>query len=627
MTDNIVAHFDALTTTYDSVQRARAQIEALTPLLADCDRYERLGASIDEADAQRAALRYFFAQRTSLLLETERQRLERELARHTSQRQTASEQLEGLRAQQRGWELQRAGLGGGRLGELERQLEETSRLRTARQQRAKNHAVLLEQAGLAPVTDAEQFTDRRQDIARDQEDVDAAKQESREALEAIAVESDHLRQQAQDLNAELVSLRSRRGNIPRKQLELRMRLCQELGIEESTLPFAGELIQVREDEQAWAGAAERLLRGFALSLLVPADQYGRVSGWINDHHLGTRLVYFRVPDKIPPRRTQYATSGALFTKLEVRQDSPFAHWLAGELERLASHNCAENFARTAHISRCCQTTTSHALRGQPLQQSLGTFLLGILRIAKCPGHQRLQEGHRAVRQRIPIDLQPGCDDGEQRSAQYLTHHARLTAQGRSIPAEAVDQRRRLFLLQPRHDPANRLVHRQAGTGREQDAPALPGWRRGPAETLIQQFLAAYRAGLIQRVHHQSDTTCCGIPDETCCPDCRVDHTTLNVLGMEKYRNGGLRIDAGRSDVLLVLTLCCQRLTRPEVTLQDHYTAFGRGNHRRGKGSQPRGVDERTRHIERNAGRMPPLLGPDLRQPSHPAFSAPCTPDP
>ncbi|MBC2904833.1 hypothetical protein [Streptomyces cupreus] len=139
----------------------------------------------------------------------------------------------------------------------------------------------------------------------------------------------------------MVSLRSRRSNIPRKQLELRTRLCRELGIEEVTLPFAGELIQVREDEQAWAGAAERLLRGFALSLLVPGDQYGRVSGWINDHHLGTKLVYFRVPDKLPPRRSQHTTSTALFTKLEVRQDSPFAQWLAGELERLASHECTE----------------------------------------------------------------------------------------------------------------------------------------------------------------------------------------------------------------------------------------------------------------------------------------------
>lgn len=36
MTETIVAHFDALTTTYESVQRARAQIDTLTLLLPVC---------------------------------------------------------------------------------------------------------------------------------------------------------------------------------------------------------------------------------------------------------------------------------------------------------------------------------------------------------------------------------------------------------------------------------------------------------------------------------------------------------------------------------------------------------------------------------------------------------------
>ncbi len=35
------------------------------------------------------------------------------------------------------------------------------------------------------------------------------------------------------------------------------------------MPFAGELIQVREEEREWEGAAERMMRGFGLSLLVP----------------------------------------------------------------------------------------------------------------------------------------------------------------------------------------------------------------------------------------------------------------------------------------------------------------------------------------------------------------------
>ncbi|MER6534551.1 ATP-binding protein [Streptomyces sp900105755] len=348
MTDNIISHFDALTTTYSAVQRARAQIEALTPLLEDCDAYEGLAARIEETDAQQAALRYFIAERTSVLHEAQRAEAERLLARLEGEKKAAKEELERLRGQERRWELQREGLGGGRVGELERQIKETEQQRAAQEKRARQHAALLEDAGLAPVTDQAQFTDRLEEIARAQDDVAATTQETRTALETLAVEAAQLKQQAEDLNADLLSLRSRRSNIPRKQLEVRARLSRELCIEDSALPFAGELIQVREEEQAWAGAAERLLRGFAVSLLVPGDQYARVSDWINDHHLGTKLVYFRVPDKLPPRRLPTDASTALFTKLEVREDSPFAPWLAGELERRASHACVQTMEDFRH---------------------------------------------------------------------------------------------------------------------------------------------------------------------------------------------------------------------------------------------------------------------------------------
>ncbi|MEU1185805.1 ATP-binding protein [Streptomyces sp. NPDC005820] len=348
MTDNIVSHFDALRTTYNSVQRARAQIEALTPLLEDSDAYEGLTARIEEADAQQAALRYFIAQHMAVLHEALRAESDRMLARLDSEKKSAKDELERLRDQERQWELQREGLGGGRLSELERQIEATEKQRAAQEKRARQHAALLEQAELAPVTDQAQFTDRLEEITQAQHDVAAVTQKTRTALETLAVEAAQLNQQAEDLNADLISLRSRRSNIPRKQLEVRARLSRELGIEESALPFAGELIQVRDAEQAWAGAAERLLRGFAVSLLVPGDEYARVSDWINDHHLGTKLVYFRVPDKLPPRRQPTGASTAMFTKLEVRDDSPFAPWLAGELERRASHTCVPTMEDFRH---------------------------------------------------------------------------------------------------------------------------------------------------------------------------------------------------------------------------------------------------------------------------------------
>ena len=77
------------------------------------------------------------------------------------------------------------------------------------------------------------------------------------------------REQHAALSAEIESLKARRSNIPAEQVALRTSLCAELGVAESEMPYVGELLAVREDERDWEGAAERLLRNFGLSLLVP----------------------------------------------------------------------------------------------------------------------------------------------------------------------------------------------------------------------------------------------------------------------------------------------------------------------------------------------------------------------
>ena len=58
---DIVAHFDDLTKAHDAVRRAEAQLTALTPLLKDCDAADAVRAEIAALDAQRAGLRYYFA--------------------------------------------------------------------------------------------------------------------------------------------------------------------------------------------------------------------------------------------------------------------------------------------------------------------------------------------------------------------------------------------------------------------------------------------------------------------------------------------------------------------------------------------------------------------------------------
>jgi uncharacterized protein YPO0396 len=348
---DIVAHFDDLTKAHDAVRRAEAQLTALTPLLKDCDAADAVRAEIAALDAQRAGLRYYFADLKAQLTGVELGEIAAERARLQAQRDGLEGGLGRLREQETNLRVELAGHGGNRLAEIERQLTECDAARISRSGRAERFAALLANADLAAVETAGQFAVRRGEItaARDAARQDLAGHQN--ALTEVGVRASALRDEAAEVNAELRSLRERKTNIPKKQLELRAALCRELRIGEDALPFAGELIAVRDSEADWEGAAERLLHGFALSVLVPDEHYPAVSDWINAHHLKDRVVYYRVPEPsrgvaAPPQHGP----GTLAAKLLVK-DAPFAGWLEHELGRRADHECVETMAEFRRMPR------------------------------------------------------------------------------------------------------------------------------------------------------------------------------------------------------------------------------------------------------------------------------------
>ena len=76
------------------------------------------------------------------------------------------------------------------------------------------------------------------------------------------------------------------SSIPAPLQKLRSRLAEETGVPEAALPFVGELIQVRQDRARWQGAIERVLFGFAQSLLVDDKHYNEVDDVGESHPPG-----------------------------------------------------------------------------------------------------------------------------------------------------------------------------------------------------------------------------------------------------------------------------------------------------------------------------------------------------
>ncbi|MGD0553553.1 MAG: ATP-binding protein [Streptosporangiaceae bacterium] len=336
---DIIAHFDDLTKAHEAVQRAKAQLAALEPLLADCDRHDKLRSEILTLTAQREALKYYFADIKADLTAAEVHQISAQREVLDAQRGELGRGLSELRGRETDLRVELAGHGGNRLAEIERQLDECQQAGLSRMARAELFAEGLSKAGLDPVESAEHFATRRRQISETRQTAKEDLTEHQNALTETSFRARQVREEAAEVNADLRSLEQRKNNIPRQQLELRDVLCRELRISDESLPFAGELIQVKEAEADWEGTAERVLRGFAMSILVPEQHYAAVSDWIDAHHLRQRVVYYRVPslDRVTP---PVYPAGSLATKLDIK-DSPFADWIARELDHRADHECVE----------------------------------------------------------------------------------------------------------------------------------------------------------------------------------------------------------------------------------------------------------------------------------------------
>lgn len=338
-TKQLVAHFDDLTKAHDAVRKARAQLEALGPLLEDCDQYASHGAAVASVRDQQEALRYFFAARKAELFGARMTALNESLTRLKADQGRVRAEVAALGVTQRQLEIERAGHGGDRLGEIERLIALDGPVRDSRRAKFNRYGELLRDAGLDPVDDETQFMARRTQVVDSATRLDQDKSDLQNRRTDIEVELRARKADSEEVNAELLSLRDRPSNIPKLQLGLRARLCAALSLPEAEFPFAGELIQVRPDQLDWEGAAERLLGNFGLSLLVSNEHYAAVSDWINDNHLGARLVYYRVPVNTSVRSVDVADH-PLSAKLEIKE-SLFAAWLDNELRYRANYECVD----------------------------------------------------------------------------------------------------------------------------------------------------------------------------------------------------------------------------------------------------------------------------------------------
>lgn len=353
----LIEHFDDLNRAHQAVLKAQQQVELLTPLVADCKRHGELLAEVDRSRLCRDSLRAYFAglkldllDKRLSILDEESSRADAQVRRHDLAREEQGRQVD---------ELKQAisDNGGDRLERLAAEIRNKESVRDARQAKAGRYGELAAALGEPAARDEAVFAAQRAQFKGWREDLRQREADLQNTLTEQGVSLRQGKQEHEQLSSEIDSLKRRRSNIDDQQIQIRAALCAALKLDVEEMPFAGELIQVRDDERDWEGAAERLLRGFGLALLVPDAHYKAVAEWVDNSHLRGRLVYFHVRPRKGAELPELHRD-SLVRKLSIKPDSPHYDWLERELAHRFDVACCatqEQFRReTRAITRAGQ---------------------------------------------------------------------------------------------------------------------------------------------------------------------------------------------------------------------------------------------------------------------------------
>ena len=347
--ERLVADFGELDAAHQAVVIAREQVDTLTParqlhgdlqgLRRDASILKELHTCVDAFGEQR---RLVLQEQALAELDVQIMALQGEVAQRRERVENHARRIEDL-------ERRRRDEGGDAIDQLEREQATVARERDERLSRRTRAEQACRQLDWPMPGTAQGFAElvgrarELQEGARDR----AAGFEDR--MDVLKRERDEATGRFAAVRAEIEALKRTPSSIPAPVQAMRARLCSELGWSEHALPFVGELLQVKPEYAAWQGAIERVLHGFALSLLVDEQRYGEVAAWVNQTHLGAKLVYYRVgrPQAIGGR---VLDARSLVHRLDIR-DHAHREWLSAELARRFDYSCVDSAAALRHAER------------------------------------------------------------------------------------------------------------------------------------------------------------------------------------------------------------------------------------------------------------------------------------
>ncbi|SFP73876.1 ATP-binding protein [Hydrogenimonas thermophila] len=327
--DELIASFSELKRAHDAVLEAKEEIALLKPICENIGKYQKKQNELLGLERLSKLIGVWFAKEAGAIYDEKLSALDIEVTKLNSRLKQTGDEVERLFSKESDLRLDIERSGGGRLAGIEKELQIEGERLESRHAEHRRYSELLKTLGKRGVSNEHTFLSLRQEFEGELTEV----QEKREKVEANLFGDrkayERLQERAKEIEKELIYLKARKSNIPQNSALIREQICDALGIKESDLPFAGELLKPLS--KPFRGAIERVLRNFALSLLVDTRYYEQISDYVENHHLNGRLVYLKIDTSKEYEPLLFEDSTMLYSQMEVKSDTPFYDYLRHRL--------------------------------------------------------------------------------------------------------------------------------------------------------------------------------------------------------------------------------------------------------------------------------------------------------
>lgn len=347
---SLLENYQNLLSAHRSIEKSKFQLQLLEPIYINYFNYETLYQETRNAENKIDTIRAWFKLKQKEVGEQRLREIEADISILQSKKQKLAIDRTEIETEILNLNLaKQKDPTATQLREIEHAIKELEQQLESRKKKMTDYNKLSNKCGLPKDPTEKVFTANHKSIERARNECF----DNKNLLDSQILEAKQEQKEKQALftakTSDIEYLHTRRDKITGITSQIRQRILHFVKATEEELPFVGELVEVRKEEEHWEMAIEKLLHSFGRCLVVPDKYYREVNKFVNSNDLGGKVVYHKV-DTNQDYLTSFSNTEAntVVTKLNFNPKSVYSDWAEDFINRSYDYKCCdkiEEFAR------------------------------------------------------------------------------------------------------------------------------------------------------------------------------------------------------------------------------------------------------------------------------------------